>query len=416
MPSVAHQVEAPPSSGLRLERAALELFLESGYDAVTIEQIARAAGLSSRTFFRHFPSKADLLTASARRRYGAVCDEMARRPRFESTFTALCESFVEGALFDPQEAELAVLQRRLLRTQPGVAERLREGAEPMGDRLTSIVAQRLDLDPRSDITADLVVRLVRSAARSAQEAWLARTASSDLPDERVLIESMREAFALLVGARVLDVVAEHERAPGTGGTRMSDPSLEVQSVSHAGVVVEDIDTVGAFFEEVLGLKRLYRIDVDDKILVGLAVDDMLVELIQYPDDDPMRFRATGTARMHLGFTVRDFDRAVQRACDLGIEFLGEPHAVGPARFCFLRGPEDLVVEIVAYEGGASPRHRALLDGGRNTGPIIRRLTDLPRMHPIPTATRSTDDSDAWFWPRSLSGTTERDPLHRHVRT
>ena len=35
MPSVAHQVEAPPSSGLRLERARTELFLESGYDAVT---------------------------------------------------------------------------------------------------------------------------------------------------------------------------------------------------------------------------------------------------------------------------------------------------------------------------------------------------------------------------------------------
>ena len=167
MPSVAHQVVAAPGSGLRLERAALELFLESGYDSVTVEQIARAAGLSSRTFFRHFPSKADLLTASGRRRYGAVCEEMERRPRFEPTFTALCESFVTGAQFDPEEAELAALQRRLLRTQPDVAERLRDGAEPMGDRLTSIVAQRLGIDPRTDITADLMVRVVRSAARSA---------------------------------------------------------------------------------------------------------------------------------------------------------------------------------------------------------------------------------------------------------
>ena len=134
---------------------------------------------------------------------------------------------------------------------------------------------------------------------------------------------------------------------------MTDRSLEVQSVSHAGVVVADVDTVGTFFADVLGLQRLYRLDVDDKILMGLAVDDMLIELIQYPDGDPMRFRATGTAWMHLGFTVRDFDRAVQRARDLDIEFMGEPHAVGPARYCFLRGPEDLVVEIVAYEGGAA---------------------------------------------------------------
>jgi AcrR family transcriptional regulator len=206
-----------PSSELRLERAALELFLESGYDSVTVEQIARASGLSSRTFFRHFPSKADLLTASARRRYAAVCDEMERRPRFESTFSALCESFLKGAEFDPKDAELFALQRRLLQTQPDVADRLRAGAEPMGDRLTSIVAQRLDVDPRTDMTADLIVRLVRSAARSAQGAWLTRAATNHLANEQDLIELMREAFALLAGARVLEVVAELERAQAREG-------------------------------------------------------------------------------------------------------------------------------------------------------------------------------------------------------
>jgi catechol 2,3-dioxygenase-like lactoylglutathione lyase family enzyme len=134
---------------------------------------------------------------------------------------------------------------------------------------------------------------------------------------------------------------------------MTGQALEVRSVSHAGVVVEHVDTVGAFFEGVLGLKRLYRHEIDGKVLMGLAVDDMLIELIQYPEGDPMRLRATGTARMHLGFTVHDFDRAVQRVIDLDIEILGEPHAAGPARFCFIRGPEDIIVEIVTYEGGAS---------------------------------------------------------------
>jgi catechol 2,3-dioxygenase-like lactoylglutathione lyase family enzyme len=133
---------------------------------------------------------------------------------------------------------------------------------------------------------------------------------------------------------------------------MTDQTLEVRSVSHAGVVVEDVDTVAAFLEGALGLQRLYRHEADGKVLMGLAVDDLLIELIQYPDGDPMRFRATGVARMHLGFTVQDFDRAMQRVNDLDIEILGEPHAVGPARFCFLRGPEDLVVELVGYDGGA----------------------------------------------------------------
>ncbi|AXH95490.1 TetR/AcrR family transcriptional regulator [Ornithinimicrobium avium] len=41
----------------RLQAAALRLFSEQGYDATTVEQIAREAGVSHMTFFRHFPTK-----------------------------------------------------------------------------------------------------------------------------------------------------------------------------------------------------------------------------------------------------------------------------------------------------------------------------------------------------------------------
>ena len=40
-----------------LQAAALRLFSEQGYDATTVEQIAREAGVSHMTFFRHFPTK-----------------------------------------------------------------------------------------------------------------------------------------------------------------------------------------------------------------------------------------------------------------------------------------------------------------------------------------------------------------------
>lgn len=41
----------------RLQEAAIRLFAEQGYDNVTVEQVARAAGVSHMTFFRHFPTK-----------------------------------------------------------------------------------------------------------------------------------------------------------------------------------------------------------------------------------------------------------------------------------------------------------------------------------------------------------------------
>lgn len=52
-----------PDARERIVRAALDLFTERGYDATTVGEIASAAGLSSSTFFRHFPEKKDVLAA-----------------------------------------------------------------------------------------------------------------------------------------------------------------------------------------------------------------------------------------------------------------------------------------------------------------------------------------------------------------
>jgi AcrR family transcriptional regulator len=46
-----------------IEAAALELMEAQGYQATTVEEIARRAGVSSATFFRHFPAKEDVLFA-----------------------------------------------------------------------------------------------------------------------------------------------------------------------------------------------------------------------------------------------------------------------------------------------------------------------------------------------------------------
>jgi AcrR family transcriptional regulator len=50
-----------PQTRARISQVATGLFLERGFDAVTVAEVARAAGVSSVTVFKHFPRKEDLL-------------------------------------------------------------------------------------------------------------------------------------------------------------------------------------------------------------------------------------------------------------------------------------------------------------------------------------------------------------------
>lgn len=64
-----------------IRRAAIRLFVERGYDAVTTDEIAAAAGISPRTLFRHMPAKEDLLLAPVRHGGAAIVNLLDSGPR-----------------------------------------------------------------------------------------------------------------------------------------------------------------------------------------------------------------------------------------------------------------------------------------------------------------------------------------------
>ena len=69
-----------PDARGRLERAALELFDQRGYDRVTTAEIAARAGLGERTFFRHFADKREALFAGAAQLQDLLVGEVAAAP------------------------------------------------------------------------------------------------------------------------------------------------------------------------------------------------------------------------------------------------------------------------------------------------------------------------------------------------
>ncbi|TDO32571.1 TetR family transcriptional regulator [Paractinoplanes brasiliensis] len=78
-----------PGAEDRLRKAALELFREQGYDAVTVTQIAERAGLTRRSFFRYFPDKREVFFAGSDQLPPAMAD--AVRAAGGDVFAAVAE-------------------------------------------------------------------------------------------------------------------------------------------------------------------------------------------------------------------------------------------------------------------------------------------------------------------------------------
>ena len=98
---------AVPATGLRerkkretreaITRAALELFVERGYDETTLAEIADAAGVSTRTIFAYFPGKEDILFSRVQTTLDALAEALADRPADTDALTALREFILSSA-------------------------------------------------------------------------------------------------------------------------------------------------------------------------------------------------------------------------------------------------------------------------------------------------------------------------------
>ncbi|MCX4609615.1 MULTISPECIES: TetR family transcriptional regulator [Streptomyces] len=87
--------------------AAMELFLAHGFDETTADQIAERAGVSRSSFFRHFPTKEDVVLASFATAGERVRDALRARPADESAWEALAHAaavLLDSFVDDPERS------------------------------------------------------------------------------------------------------------------------------------------------------------------------------------------------------------------------------------------------------------------------------------------------------------------------
>jgi AcrR family transcriptional regulator len=105
----------------RLTRAAMALFLERGFEATTIDDIAAAADVSRRSFFHYFASKEDVVAAWQEGAAAALVAEVVARPAGETMLTA-AENAIAATLKRIDPAEAAAMSR-LKRDNPALRAR-----------------------------------------------------------------------------------------------------------------------------------------------------------------------------------------------------------------------------------------------------------------------------------------------------
>jgi AcrR family transcriptional regulator len=170
-----------------IRRAAFRLFIERGYDAVTTEEIATAAGVSPRTFFRHVPSKEELLLAPVRHGGAAIVHLLEQRPASESPDVALANAIITRTRsFDESDTEE---WREALMMAPALIDRLRFHTPADKDRATQIIAERMGTDSDVDIGPGLLVQLSFAAADFAFQQWV-RQSESRRPLDRYVTEAL----------------------------------------------------------------------------------------------------------------------------------------------------------------------------------------------------------------------------------
>jgi AcrR family transcriptional regulator len=164
-----------------IERVALRMFAEQGFDAVTTEAIAAAAGISASTFFRHVESKEHLLLGVAQREGARIIAGFRARPPGEVVADSLAASLLARTSQLADDDETLDLWRRAMASAPSAMRRASLLSRAHGDELIDLVAQRLDDDEAgADLRAGVLVRAALAAAEYAYEWWLSHDAGESL--------------------------------------------------------------------------------------------------------------------------------------------------------------------------------------------------------------------------------------------
>ncbi|MFC5182028.1 TetR family transcriptional regulator [Actinomadura harenae] len=182
-----------------LAEAALRMFTERGFDAVTLEELVDAVEVSKSTFFRTFPAKEAAAIEAEEELWTACLDAFGRLPEGRA-IDALRDVLTEVvAGLGPEWGERYAATRRLVVTAPSLLAYAASHRHGVEQELTGLLRERLGL-PDDDLRPQVLAQLTTAAWSVAARGWV--FSGAPFGD---LLDRVGRAFAAISGSLELSV-------------------------------------------------------------------------------------------------------------------------------------------------------------------------------------------------------------------
>jgi AcrR family transcriptional regulator len=173
----------------------MELFAERGYDATTVADIAERAGLTKRTFFRHFADKREVLFGGGAILQDAMTAAIAGAPADATPIEAVALALTAGADLVGGDLGHTRARQAIITAHPELQERELIKMARIGDALTA----ELEARGTDATTASLAAQAGLAAFRVGFERWAAIPATRKRVPKlaKVIADSLDELQAIV---------------------------------------------------------------------------------------------------------------------------------------------------------------------------------------------------------------------------
>jgi AcrR family transcriptional regulator len=182
-----------PNARGRLEQAALELYVERGFEQTTVAEIARRAGLTERTFFRHFADKREVLFWGAGALQELLVHTVASAPDSAAPIDAVGVALEAAGAALGERREYARQRQAVIAASAELRERELIKLASLAAAMAEALRRRGVTDPAASLAAEAGIAVFRVAF----EGWVSQTSERDLPG--LIGESLDELKTVTAG-------------------------------------------------------------------------------------------------------------------------------------------------------------------------------------------------------------------------